>query len=136
MFLTPWNCAIVKPLHKGGDCASPMNYCPISFFQSLAKYSRGTFISSFHNIFTPTTCSILFSLDFVLPTQAKLFFSTALTNGIRPLTLRSIYAQCSRHFLQCCQPRATSIQTHQPWAVLHCHFLVPILPLQSLPNYL
>ena len=60
-----------------------------------AKFSRSKFISSFHNIFTPTTCSILFSLDSALPTQPKLFFSTALTSGIRPLTPRSMWVQYS-----------------------------------------
>ena len=63
---------------------------PSLFSQFPAKFSRSTLISSFHNIFTHTTCSILFSLDSALPTQPKLFFSTALTSGIRPLTPRSM----------------------------------------------
>ena len=77
-----------------------------------AKFSRSKFISSFHNIFTPTTCSILFSLDSALTTQPKLFFSTTLTSGIRPLTPKSMWVQFPRHIqgLRHCQPRATSIQ--------------------------
>ena len=52
LFLTPWKCAIVKPLHKGGDHASLINskYCPTSLSQLLAKFLRSTFISSFNFI--------------------------------------------------------------------------------------
>ena len=42
----------------------PRTTVPSPFSQFLAKFSRSTFISSFHNIFTPTTCSILFRLEF------------------------------------------------------------------------
>ena len=37
VFLTPWKCAIVKPLHKGGDCASPTNYSSISLLPVPSK---------------------------------------------------------------------------------------------------
>ena len=38
MFPTPWKCALfVKPFNKGGDCASPMNYCPISLLPVPSK---------------------------------------------------------------------------------------------------
>ena len=90
VFPNPWKCAIVKPLHKGGDRASPANYRPISLSQFPAKFLRSTFISNFHDIIMLTTCSILFSVDSALPTQPKLFFSTALTSGIRPKTPRSM----------------------------------------------
>ena len=76
----------------------PRTTVPSLFSQFLVKFSRSMFISSFHNIFTPTTCSILFSLDSTLHTQTKLFFSTALTSGIRPLTPRSMWVQCSSTF--------------------------------------
>ena len=76
----------------------PRTTIPSLFSQFLVMFLRSTIISSFHNIFTPTTCSILFSLDSALPTQTKLFFSTALTNGIRPLTPRSMWVQCSSTF--------------------------------------
>ena len=68
------------------------------FSQFPAKFSRSMFISTFHNIFTPTTYSILFSLDSALPTQPKLFFSTVLTISIRPLTPRSMWVQYSSTF--------------------------------------
>ena len=37
LFPTPWKCAIVKPLHKGGDRASPTNYRPISLLPVPSK---------------------------------------------------------------------------------------------------
>ena len=37
VFPTPWKCAIVKPLHKGGDRASPTNYRPISLLPVPSK---------------------------------------------------------------------------------------------------
>ena len=81
---------------------------PSLFSRFPAKFSRSMFISSFHNISTPTTCSTLFSLDSALPTQPKLFSSTALTNGIRPSTPRSMYVQCSLTFPKLLTLPATS----------------------------
>ena len=37
LFPTPWKCAIVKPLHKGGHHASPTNYHPISLLSVPSK---------------------------------------------------------------------------------------------------
>ena len=37
IFPTPWKCAWVKPLHKGGDCVSPSNYRPISLLPVCSK---------------------------------------------------------------------------------------------------
>ena len=36
-FPTPWKCAIIKPLHKGGDRALPTNYRPISLLPVPSK---------------------------------------------------------------------------------------------------
>lgn len=37
IFPEPWKCAWVKPLHKGGDRASPSNYRPISLLPVCSK---------------------------------------------------------------------------------------------------
>ena len=37
IFPTPWKCAWVKPLHKGGDRVSPSNYRPISLLPVCSK---------------------------------------------------------------------------------------------------
>ena len=41
LFPTPWKCAIVKPLHKGGHHASPTNYHPISLLSVPSKGFEG-----------------------------------------------------------------------------------------------
>ena len=109
MLSSPIHCVLLSTLPLLVLCSQPLGSVPLSslftkvetmphpqttipslFSQFLAKFSRSTFISSFHIIFTPTTCSILFSLDSTLSTQPKLFYFIALTSGIRPLTARSI----------------------------------------------
>ena len=37
VFPTPWKCAIIMPVHKGGDGASPTNYRPISLLPVPSK---------------------------------------------------------------------------------------------------
>ena len=37
VFPGPWKCASIKPLHKGGDCAIPSNYRPISLLPVPSK---------------------------------------------------------------------------------------------------
>ena len=37
VFPQPWKCASIKPLHKGGDRATPSNYHPISLLPACSK---------------------------------------------------------------------------------------------------
>ena len=37
VFPQPWKCASIKPLHKGGDHATPSNYWPISLLPARSK---------------------------------------------------------------------------------------------------
>ena len=36
-FPSPWKCASIRPLHKGGDCSIPSNYRPISLLPVPSK---------------------------------------------------------------------------------------------------
>ena len=37
VFPQPWKCASIMPLHKGGNCATPSNYRPISLLPACSK---------------------------------------------------------------------------------------------------
>ena len=138
VFPTPWKCAIVKSLHKGGDHASTTNYRPISLLPVSSKILEKQ-VHIQLSLYLHTH-NLLYSLQSGLcpshSTQTLLLH--CLDKWYKALDTKkymsAVFLNISKAF-RLCQPQATSIQTHQPGFVLHCHFMVLILPLQLLPNY-
>ena len=80
-FPSPWKCASMGPLNKGGDCSIPSNYHPISLLSVPSKLLK----KHVHHQLSChlSTNNLLFNLASVPITQPKLFSSTAWTGCTR-----------------------------------------------------
>ena len=84
VFPESWKCAWVKPLHKGGDRASPSNYRPISLLLVSSKLLEKCIQQQYLPILSRAIFFSLFNLASDLVTQHRHFCFTAWTLGTRP----------------------------------------------------